>query len=81
MESLIGLSVDQVVQEMPAAEPHCRELVDKLVQALESDAGWVELYGITGELIVPDLLLRAGDSEIGSVLGRVKEVCVASCTL
>lgn len=29
-------------------------LIGILIDALESDAGWVDLYGITGELIVPD---------------------------
>lgn len=29
-------------------------LVNKLINALESDAAWVDMYGITGELIVPE---------------------------
>lgn len=29
-------------------------LVNKLINALESDAAWVDMYGITGELVVPE---------------------------
>ena len=47
-------------------------MIDKLVQALESEASWVELYGITGELVVPGITLT--DDEIGSGLRQVMEV-------
>lgn len=71
---MIGLSVEEVAQEMPSVEPYRRELVDKLVQALESEAGWVQLYGITGELIVPGTTEEDGD--FGAALIRLKEVRV-----
>ena len=74
VESLINLSVHEVVQEIPAAEPYRRELIDKLIQALESDAAWVQLYGLTGELVVPDFVTDAGSHDFDSILGRVKEV-------
>jgi len=49
-------------------------LVGNLIDALESDAGWVELYGITGELIVPDTYKE--EDEIDGLLKRVKKVAI-----
>jgi hypothetical protein len=51
-------------------------LVGKLVDALESDAGWVELYGITGELIVPNTHEEQGD--IGELLKKARQVNIKS---
>jgi hypothetical protein len=46
-----------------------------MIQALESDANWVELYSITGELDVP-----ASDNEatLKEVLTRIREVSYPS---
>ncbi|KAI0636805.1 trafficking protein particle complex subunit 10 [Trametes polyzona] len=72
VESLIELAVDEVVSEKPSLEPLRQDLVDKLVQALETNASWVELYGVTGELSVPGI--QPGDDEMGSGLDRVLEI-------
>ena len=42
-----------------------------MMQSLESDASWVELYGITGELKVPASNDNGAPKE---VLNRVREV-------
>ncbi|KAI0724064.1 trafficking protein particle complex subunit 10 [Cerioporus squamosus] len=68
VESLIEHAVSEVVVETPALEPLRQDLIDKLVQALETDASWVELYGVTGELVVPGVSL--GDDELGAGLTR-----------
>ena len=47
-------------------------MIDKLVQALETEASWVELYGVTGELVVPGI--TPTDGKIGSGLREVIEV-------
>jgi len=41
---------------------------------LESEAGWVEMYGITGELVVPEILNQ--DSEVDSLLKDARKVSV-----
>lgn len=43
-----------------------------LIESLEKDASWVELYGITGELHVPNIQEEEG--ELKEALHRVKEV-------
>jgi trafficking protein particle complex subunit 10 len=45
--------VAKVLADSPSTNHHRVTLVNKLVKALEHDAGWVDLYGITGELNVP----------------------------
>jgi len=42
-----------------------------MIQALESDPSWVELYGITGELKVPT---SKDDGASKEILSRVREV-------
>lgn len=73
------MAVNQAIEADPSLELHRDLLVDRLVQALESDASWVELYGVTGELIVPEIIDEEGD--IGSALLELKQVClrIASC--
>ena len=71
MESIIESCVQTVLENSPSRQHHII-LVGKLVDALESDARWVELYGITGELIVPDIHEEQG--EIGELLKKAKQV-------
>lgn len=65
-----------VLQDSPSLQHHII-LVGKLVDALESDAGWVELYQITGELIVPDIHEEQG--EIGNLLKKTRQVNITLC--
>jgi hypothetical protein len=71
VESIIESCVQTVLEESPSLQHHII-LVGKLVDALESDAGWVELYGITGELIVPNI--HEEQSEIGKLLKKARQV-------
>ena len=71
MESIIESCVQTVLEDSPSRQHHII-LVGKLVDALESDARWVELYGITGELIVPNIHEEQG--EIGELLKKAKQV-------
>ncbi|KAI0647217.1 trafficking protein particle complex subunit 10 [Trametes meyenii] len=72
VESLIELAAAEVIAETPSLEHLRQDIVDKLVQALETDASWVELYGVTGELAVPGV--NPGDGEVGVGLRHVLEI-------
>lgn len=68
----------QILSDDPSVEVDSGLLVGKLVQALESDASWVDLYGITGELVVPKL---SDDSdEFSDLLLQAMDVGVFSST-
>jgi len=70
VESLVAEAVQTVVVENPAWLPHSDLVVGKLIEALEADASWVELFGATGELNVPD----KKEQELVEPLQRAKEV-------
>ncbi|EIW60047.1 uncharacterized protein TRAVEDRAFT_164477 [Trametes versicolor FP-101664 SS1] len=72
VESLIEQAASEVVTETPSLDPLRQDIVDKLVQALETTASWVELYGVTGELTVPGV--TPGDDDMGAGLRRVIEI-------
>lgn len=72
VESLIDVSMAAIVAETPHLLPHRDLLIDKVVDALSSDAKWIELYGITGELVVPDIVEEEGD--IGDGLRRLNAI-------
>jgi hypothetical protein len=55
VENLIRDSVRDVVLNVSKLLPQRDALADELLKVLENDASWVELYGITGELIMPPL--------------------------
>ena len=72
MESLIKEAVGTVIQ-MSQSWLACRNvLVNRLIEVLETDATWVEMYGITGELHVPALIGDIG--ELSGPLSEVKKV-------
>lgn len=52
--------------------PHRELLTDKLVEALSKSADWIQLYGVTGELVVPDNLSE--DAELAPTFAQLKEV-------
>ncbi|KAF4615296.1 hypothetical protein D9613_003220 [Agrocybe pediades] len=66
VESIIESIVRDIIEEHEATSQHRIILVNKLIDALESEAGWVEMYGITGELVVPEILNQ--DSEVDTLL-------------
>ena len=53
MEYVIEKTVAKVLGDSASMNHHRVTMVNTLVKALENDAGWVDLYGITGELNVP----------------------------
>jgi len=78
VESIIESHVQAVLKDSPSLQHHI-VLVGKLVDALESDATWVGLYGITGELIVPDIHKEQG--EIGELLKKARQVNNIVCSM
>lgn len=76
MESIVESYVQKVLEDSPSPQHHII-LVGKLVDALESDAGWVELYSITGELIVP--VIHEEPGEIGELLKKARQVSIVVC--
>jgi hypothetical protein len=72
VENFIRDSVQDVVVNFPSLLSQRDVLVDELLRVLENDASWVELYGITGELIIPAVDERPG--ERGECLDLVKRV-------
>lgn len=71
VESFIDNAVTEALGESPSDTDHSI-LVDLLVQALEREAAWVDLYGVTGELVVPSFPLP--DERLIEPLERAKAV-------
>lgn len=71
VELLVGEAVDSVVSRSPTWRSHRETIVNKLIEALEASATWVELFGVTGELVVPG---QSEGDEIREPLELVKEV-------
>jgi hypothetical protein len=68
---VLGQAVDEALDEFPQHGPDRNRLIPHMIQALESDSKWVELYGITGELKVP---ASDDDAMPKEVLTRIREV-------
>jgi hypothetical protein len=72
VESIVEAQVRSILESSLSSPHHRIIIVSKLIDALESDATWVEMYGITGELMVPDSLKEEG--EIGELLEKARKV-------
>lgn len=70
MKDLIEREVQAVLDD-DESKKFRAPLVNHLTEALGSDASWVELYGVTGELIVPEM---PQDNGFGEKLSAVKQV-------
>jgi trafficking protein particle complex subunit 10 len=73
VETLIRQSTAEVIGHTPSLFSNSEALVSEIVEVLEKNADWVDLYGATGELIVPNL---DGDnqSELHEAFSKVKKV-------
>ncbi|EKM83061.1 hypothetical protein AGABI1DRAFT_118454 [Agaricus bisporus var. burnettii JB137-S8] len=71
VRDLIEKEVEAVMEE-DESRIHYVSLINHLIQALGNDASWVELYGVTGELVIPDMP-QDSDSDFGGKLLTVKE--------
>lgn len=68
---MLDQAVDEALNDFPQHRPDHGRLTARMMQSLESDASWVELYGITGELKVPASNDNGAPEE---VLNRVRDV-------
>jgi len=71
VEAVLDQVVDEALDEFPQHGADRSRLIAHIIQALESDANWVELYSITGELKVP---ASDDDTTLKDVLTRIREV-------
>ncbi|KAJ3796702.1 trafficking protein particle complex subunit 10 [Lentinula aff. detonsa] len=53
VEFVVEEAVERAILENPDWKLHRIPLARKLIQMLETDASWVEIYGISGELYIP----------------------------
>ena len=72
---MLEQAVDEALDEFPQHGTDRSRVIAHLIQALESDANWVELYNITGELKVP---ASDDDATLKEVLTRIREVSYPS---
>lgn len=72
---MLDLAVDEALDEFPQHGADRSRMIAHIIQALESDANWVELYSITGELKVPAF---DDDATLKEVLTRIREVSYPS---
>lgn len=77
VEALIEASVEQVLTSSTALLAEKVELVNRLVEALEQDSTWVDTYGVSGELNVPEVFGEI--TEADEPLRQVIKVCRFNC--
>lgn len=70
MKDLVERKVNHVLEEDESNSLYA-PLVNHIIEALGNDASWVELYGVTGELLIPEM---PQDSDFGEKLKAAKEV-------
>jgi hypothetical protein len=68
VETLLEETIDSVVTDEAVLKQHRTVLLKKLVEALESDPSWVEMYTVLGELHVPTI---SQDGEAGELLAML----------
>ncbi|KAG6898254.1 hypothetical protein C0992_002268, partial [Termitomyces sp. T32_za158] len=73
VEAVVDKTVAKVVVDSHLPRQHRTALITQLVEALERDAGWVDLYGITGELRVPETPKDKANEETAELLTKAKE--------
>ncbi|KAF8229518.1 hypothetical protein L208DRAFT_1439127 [Tricholoma matsutake] len=77
VEFVVESVVAKVLADSPSTNHHRVTLVNMLVKALEHDAGWVEMYGITGELNVPGTAQEEKEDDLHQLLDKAKELLQA----
>ncbi|KAF5365787.1 hypothetical protein D9758_003260 [Tetrapyrgos nigripes] len=72
VESVIDRAIDEVLADLPEWHMHKTALHAKFIEMLESDASWVEIYTISGELNVPGKIEIS--EELRDPVEKVKEI-------
>jgi hypothetical protein len=76
VETLIETSVEEVLSSSTALLAERVGLVNRLVEVLEQDSAWVEMYGMSGELNVPEVFGELGKAD--EPLRQVMKVRISS---
>ncbi|PPQ67646.1 hypothetical protein CVT25_012674 [Psilocybe cyanescens] len=71
VESIVERHVRSIIEENESSSGQRIIVVSKLIDALESEAAWVEMYGITGELVIPKTAKR--DDEADELLEEARK--------
>lgn len=75
MEALIHAIQDDIISTTSHDASQGRELAANVIQYLEGDTAWVELYSTTGELLIPSTLeIPEGLRELFASLQQVLPV-------
>ncbi|KAF7793103.1 hypothetical protein EIP86_004211 [Pleurotus ostreatoroseus] len=72
IESFVDYAVKTALGQESSHALDPASLVERLVQALSSDSSWVELYIITGELVIPRVI--SDDKESQEAISRAIEI-------
>ncbi|KAI0273565.1 trafficking protein particle complex subunit 10 [Gloeopeniophorella convolvens] len=75
VEDVLEHTVDEALKELPQHHTDRSRLISHMIQALESNSDWVDLYSITGELKVPPF---NGDGAPPEIVSRIREVLAKS---
>jgi trafficking protein particle complex subunit 10 len=72
---LIEKTVDDLLIQTASWRDHRLAIINKLVEILESDPGWIERYEISGEVFLPSKDSELGDiNDISEAVERSKQV-------
>lgn len=75
VETLVNQTVEDVLHPLSQEPEVGTKIVQGIIEYLECDASWVELYNITGELIIPSALdVGEGAKEVFSSVQKVRRV-------
>ncbi|KAG6836752.1 hypothetical protein H0H93_003831 [Arthromyces matolae] len=77
VEGVVDNIVTQVLADSTSPQQHRATLINQLVEALEGDATWVDLYGITGELKIPETPNNQMQEETAKLLDKAKQLLVS----
>lgn len=72
MVALIQEIIDDILAQTSHDVSQGRDLAENVIQYLEGNTAWVELYGVTGELLIPSTLeVQEGLKELFASLQQV----------
>ncbi|KAI6132070.1 trafficking protein particle complex subunit 10 [Pisolithus croceorrhizus] len=63
VEALVNKTVEDVLHQLSQESEIGTKMVQGIIEYLECDASWVELYNTTGELIIPSTLDVGGEAQ------------------
>ncbi|KAG6845701.1 hypothetical protein H0H87_004962 [Tephrocybe sp. NHM501043] len=74
VESVVEESVTRALVDSSSPHQHRAIIINNIVKALENDAGWVDLYGITGEIKISRVPKADLSEEAAELLEKAKQL-------